>query len=631
MPRLTWSVLVVWAAVLGQPVAAQQGGIEGAYRFVKDQPSGTAPSEGAEVLLSFGPGGQLDITLSRPGEVVTDTGTYQVNGERISLELPAIGTAAQDGPWSLRDDLLTLPFQLFSDEAGTSEWQRLKPEGGAVQVFFGRVNDELEQGTAPAEAATQAAEAAQAADERITQCEVTPKGEACTITYDDGHRECLVVATKTTTDRQPAPLPMAPMAGDPRTHLVCQPHTAPDDPPNKTAIIWAPFDTAPYYAYEDSLWSSITGGARPMVGRVHSFQEAGEDLPLLERKLRSAHYEVTVLQDRAATAKALYDAIMAAGKNPGVLYISSHGVGGGGGLIATGAYLGTVERESGVHRFSTDPACQRAVRESFPPGYEHTALAEGLDAERQGSVLAMWFQSTRRVPVAFVAISGAFFQRMRERDGVDLSSSLVYNDCCSTADAQGLLEAFRARAYIGHTGAVESKAAAAEAKYVFSAIRRPTVCVTEAVGRMRHAIQAQMSVYPEDQVLAKVPMVQHEKLKLFGPPKQMLEVKDIWDPLEKPEIPDATVLYLCWMARWSAQDPEGGAQALDEAYQQYWSKGSFSALASPFATAGVLGQHVPTEEEVLFARHLVSGDPPRPYGRFTLNDADPTREKEPDE
>ena len=82
------------------------------------------------------------------------------------------------------------------------------------------------------------------------------------------------------------------------------------------------------------------------------------------------------------------------------------------------------------------------------------------------------------------------------------------------------------------------------------------------------------------------------------------------------------------MARWSAQDPEGGAKALDEAYRRYWSKGSFSPLVSPFATAGVVGRHVPTEPEVLFARHLVSGDPPMPFRRFTLNDSEPVREKE---
>jgi len=630
MLRPAWLALPVMLSLPLGPLAAQQGTLEGAYRFVQDQPSGTAPSEGAEVLLSFGPRGQLDITLQRPGEVVTDTGTYRVNGERISLELPAVGTKAQDGAWRLQDDLLTLPFQLFSDEAGTSQWRRVKAEGGAVQVFFDRVNDGLEGGAAPAEAAAQAAEAAKAADQHITACEVAPQGEACVMTYDDGHRECLLVATKTATERQPTPLPMGPMAGDPRTHLVCQPRTAPDDPPNKTAIIWAPFDTAPYYAYEDSLWSSLTGGPRPMVGKVHSFQETGEDLPLLERKLRSAHYEVKVVQDRAATAKALHEAIMAVGGNPGVLYISSHGARGGG-LIATGAFLGTAEAESRVHKFGTDPECQRVVRETFPPGYERTAEAHGIDAERQGSVVAMWFQTTRRVPVAFVGISSAFINLMRTQDGADFSRSFVYDDCCNSADDQRLLEAFGARAYLGHTGPVQSKAAAAEAKYMFSALRRPTVCVTEAVGRMRHAIEAQQSVYPEDQLLAEVPMEQHERLKLFGPPKQAPGVEDLWDPLEKPPVPDAIILYLCWMARWSAQDPEGGAKALDDAYEQYWSKGHFSALASPFATAGVVGQHVPTQEEVLAARHLVCGDPTMPYGRFTLNDGDPTREKEADE
>ena len=545
MPKFKWlAALVVLAVILAGPLAAQQGGIEGTYRFLKEQPSGTTPSKGSKILLTLLDEGQVDIALSRPGEIVTDSGTYKLNGERISLELPAIGISIKAGPWSLRDEVLSLPIQLFSDKPGTSQWQRIKPEGGAVQVFFARVNDDLERGVPPPEAVKDAADAAKAKDGRITGCEVDPKGEACVIVYEDGHRECLLVATKTSTNRRPTPRPMAPMAADPRTHLICQPHTDPDDPPNKKAIVWAPFNSAPYWSYKESLWNRALGKGRQPVGKIQSFREAGEDLPLIEGKLRSAHYEVTVLKDEAATAKALFEAIMAAGKNPGVLYIASHGTATDGGLIATGAYLGDIEKEGDIHKFLTDAECQRIVRESLPSGYESAADFMGVNALRNQTFLTMWFQATRNIPVAFVAINASFFRRMRDHDGLDLKDSFFYNDSCSSADAERLMEAIGARAYLGRTGPVETRAAAAEAKYLFSSIWRLTVCVTEAVGRMRHAIEAQISVYPEDQVLADVPLGQHEKLRLFGPLRQgpITDVKDVFNPLEKVEIPDATVL-----------------------------------------------------------------------------------------
>ena len=62
------------------------------------------------------------LSFSGSGSVqVQDTGTYSVSGNSITVSLPGVGKSA-NGPWSLSANILRLPFQLFSNDAGSSLW-----------------------------------------------------------------------------------------------------------------------------------------------------------------------------------------------------------------------------------------------------------------------------------------------------------------------------------------------------------------------------------------------------------------------------------------------------------------------------------------------------------------------------
>ncbi len=91
----------------------------GACSFVSDSSGATADS-GVAISLTFGAGGSLSFAGTGSTQV-SDQGTYSVSGSSISISLPDMGKSAH-GSWSLQANVLTLPFQLFSDDAGTSKW-----------------------------------------------------------------------------------------------------------------------------------------------------------------------------------------------------------------------------------------------------------------------------------------------------------------------------------------------------------------------------------------------------------------------------------------------------------------------------------------------------------------------------
>lgn len=87
--------------------------------FLSDSGGSTADS-GTSISLTFD--GRGGLSFSGSGSVqVQDTGTYSVSGNLITISLPGVGKSAH-GAWSLSANTLRLPFQLFSNDAGSSLW-----------------------------------------------------------------------------------------------------------------------------------------------------------------------------------------------------------------------------------------------------------------------------------------------------------------------------------------------------------------------------------------------------------------------------------------------------------------------------------------------------------------------------
>ncbi len=87
--------------------------------FLSDSGGSTADS-GTSISLTFD--GRGGLFFSGSGTVqVQDTGSYSVSGNSITISLLGVGKSV-NGPWSLSANTLRLPFQLFSNNAGSSLW-----------------------------------------------------------------------------------------------------------------------------------------------------------------------------------------------------------------------------------------------------------------------------------------------------------------------------------------------------------------------------------------------------------------------------------------------------------------------------------------------------------------------------
>jgi hypothetical protein len=87
--------------------------------FVSDSGGSTADS-GTSISVTFD--GRGGLSFSGSGAIqVHDIGTYSVAGNSITIALPGVGKSAH-GLWSLSANTLRLPFQLFSNDAGSSQW-----------------------------------------------------------------------------------------------------------------------------------------------------------------------------------------------------------------------------------------------------------------------------------------------------------------------------------------------------------------------------------------------------------------------------------------------------------------------------------------------------------------------------
>ncbi|MBZ5525928.1 MAG: hypothetical protein LAP21_27200 [Acidobacteriia bacterium] len=99
--------------------------IAGTYSLVKDS-DGQVPKKNANVTITFRGPGALSMSAVQPGETVTDTGTYSVRGNLITLHFKELVWAASRQPFTLEGCTLTLPFMALKDTGvpGSSIWQK---------------------------------------------------------------------------------------------------------------------------------------------------------------------------------------------------------------------------------------------------------------------------------------------------------------------------------------------------------------------------------------------------------------------------------------------------------------------------------------------------------------------------
>ncbi|HEY7791436.1 MAG TPA: hypothetical protein VIC33_13030, partial [Vicinamibacterales bacterium] len=125
--RLGLCVLAIVLAT-GASRARAQSCPPGTWTFVADS-DGATPDAGTTMTLTVS-GSSAAFAAVGPARNLTDSGPCSIAGNRITLQLPAIGRSVSGAPFTLAGDTLTLPFKVFSSGSGTSTWARRPSASG---------------------------------------------------------------------------------------------------------------------------------------------------------------------------------------------------------------------------------------------------------------------------------------------------------------------------------------------------------------------------------------------------------------------------------------------------------------------------------------------------------------------
>ncbi len=206
-------------------------GISGTYALIGDL-NGTQVRADASVTLQLNSDGTLSLRAIQPGEELTDSGTWSVTGDLMSIELKDLGVSAKDQPFKLEGDSLQIPIQIFGEGPGASLWSKSSapsaqttpslgggttaPSSGitldvqvnwqiydidkyatasAMKTFLESVNDRQQDWVEAVK--TAAAKARTFSD--VSDVVISPNGLNATIRYRDGRDEYLITERFTVT------------------------------------------------------------------------------------------------------------------------------------------------------------------------------------------------------------------------------------------------------------------------------------------------------------------------------------------------------------------------------------------------------------------------------------------------
>ena len=503
------------------------GSLYGSYEMVSES-GGWHPAAKARVILDFVEPGTLALRATRPGESLTDVGTFNVSGRTITLNLPEIGKSASNSPFTVDGQSLVLPFQLFGEGTGTSTWKRLDDSADPLsQATQGSCAIASRDGR---EAALKAVATALQKNPAVKTAKICGSATVL-VTYQDGYQEFFLAPpgeSRTTSKQEEpgdamlgrprsavrvrvlrrrrhgaAPLqrvqflrlgggPLPGMPGIPGSAAAQwlayepDPISKGDAPPERTALILAPFDTLPV------LIPGTGGAAFP------TFKSMGEKLGVIQDYLKHAHYDTSnTFTNQQVTVKLLYEKLK--DQRWGVFFMSTHS-----GFEDDDAIL--ITGEEVPQQFSATPGSREQFLDQYFQNYLDTSVAGSLGPEvyqRLRASIIVGFIYQDHIP--FIAIKSSFFKAA----GADFSKSMVVLSACESAATSyvnsgnrqsvqvkgNFRDALGARSFAGWTTDVDTELGADIDQEFFHYLSRKTRSDREA---MQFAIDECMDAHGHD-------------------------------------------------------------------------------------------------------------------------------------
>lgn len=604
--------------------------------YLESDSSGTKPAPNTDITLSFGPDGKAQLYAAQETDGLGYLGAFSYNQGQLNLQF--------DHPDFMRkvqlaldpqQERISLPFQVFSDDPGSSTWKRHTPEieHALAQIFYGmlmgegatidealaRVYDyaQARVGMAAAQAQAQIqqegdfvlirAEALENGVRLYYQVPAGPNGETMEINFD-------VQLFGWSHPKDGEVLTTSLLAADPRVHLdPLPPLNANDDPANKTALLIAPFYNGRVMVGEPGKEASIAYGTRTWA-----------PLSQQEADLSASGYAVKTLYDEKATVEGLVTALK---QKPGLVYIITHGTSQG--VLGLGTFLGT-ERAEVRKNF-------QALLDSLKnAGYPSLGECKKWSVE-SCALGVMGIQNDMRPNSTsfFVSINPGFWTWARKQ-GASFDDSLVIIAACLTDKNPALRDAIQAEAYLATNAIIDVDIAGTFFGYFVRALDRHTRSVEEVYYNMVRVANTRQMIYEEDKLLNKQTTWLYDGQtrsigqNIFGHfydpvSKKMQPYRSNGWLDSKSKINQGALWWLLFSARWS-QDTKTGLANLERCWSSYWSKGEKAPpLGDPDCHNRQQGGRVPTADEYAYARYLYAGELPAGFSRtavkrWTLND-----------
>jgi hypothetical protein len=543
---------------------------------------------------------------------------------------------------------VTLPFQVFSADKGTSTWTRRAAfVGRNLQDLFDGLSAEAPNTTTADRAARVAAYATRYVqvhadvevqalrqntlaphtlslpwyiDPILISAKLNSDGTEIILEYADGSTGVIVLYE--TSSGNKTNLTMSPLASDPRASVSVTPasDTGGDgDPMNHTALIFAPFDSARYYGYYPG------GQAMGVDGMTEGFGQY-DQIDAMQALLEGDDTHVTPLKNAAASVDGLIGALGNGSPAPGFIYFSTHGLETG--TIATGDYLNL--DEEGVKQAIGTFTDQLITKY---PNFTSGLLAYACVPRQYGSATG-----TKDASACYVGLTPAFFTWLTQKRGVYFGSSLVLMDACLTDKLDTpprLRDAFGARAYFGFKTTVSGSFGGAVFQYFVKSLLRHTHSAEEAYYNIVRIANAGQTIYPEDSVFQGVGPVDTQGgtsvLDAFhGYFAQGSSTVDYQSAgwLDTPMANPGSIWLLLFGARGGGS-AANGTMNLTTCWNGPWKMGSTGEL-STWCYDNSPG-YAPHPPEVGYANYLLTGNPSdgslpavsKTVPRWTLNDKAP--------
>jgi hypothetical protein len=619
--------------------------VVGSYHLVGDV-GGTQVKTDATVTLTLRSDGTLTMLAVQPGQEYTDTGTWSVSGDSITVEfkdqkLKGTGKLDYDGK------TLRLPVLIFGEGKGVSEWTRVgsSPSGAPTSeppAALGNADDKwdldkdaaaagtkvyseaIAKGVARADAIAQAVAKVKTMPD-VATADVSSNGLNVRITYSDGLHEDIVTERLQPPDAGPnwrqggaalrsdagscEKLPGA--SPDPREpgregvnpgggygvalydqNVQPKPVTSADTPPTKRALLISPQYDVPHPVHK----------AATTIRQV-----TGDNIECLQASLTKVGYTVDTILGNVVNGKRVNVGDQAikqmitdlTTQKYGVIYFLGHGY-----LEATsntfaGIWMGAVDLDRPeVKAVLNGKPITHELKDKVNEAY--TKLF-GLTWDPANPVFDLAPDDDR---TPSIIVKPAFFAQLKAK-GADFSKALIMIDACSSATTLNMVAAAGPKAYVGWKAEMSGEFLGDASEAVFDML-------TDKARTVRAASQ-----------LWQI----HEKWKASGPAKAPAED---WINLVavgangQPYQPiDAQTYILIFRLRHGPSSASSNitqsVKVIKACYDQIW-KFHKGALASPACHALDYGGTQPTEGQVVDALFEVGAQAVGGGGRWTLAD-----------